>query len=432
MQQYDIDTLYNLAYKDRVTNYYNWNWLDEKLNEYRDEGIESYGFVHFNIKEFKMVNEIYGHKMGNLVLQRISEKLQEQSWIYFGARCDNDNFAMMTAPFEQEEFLDKLNQLFAQLTEMKEMEGYKLYYRCGVVMAKDATGIGNLAADPAKLAQSQGRKPNCTEIFFYTEEMKEREIRGKKLKNELPGAIENGEILVYLQPKYDTNTEELMGAEALVRWNYKHEQLLSPNMFIPYLERDGAIEKIDQFVLDRVCFQLDSWRRNGKKLYPVSVNLSRIQLNNPDLVEILCNIADKYDIPHELIEFELTESVAYDNKEYLLTIMHQLRDKGFKLSMDDFGTGYSSLSLLKDMPLNVLKIDKSFVDDITSYTNEHKEQLIVKDIICITKHMNVASLAEGVETFEQKELLKEWGCQFIQGYYYSKPIPMSEYELLLG
>jgi len=203
-------------------------------------------------------------------------------------------------------------------------------------------------------------------------------------------------------------------------------------MFIPYLERDGAIEKIDQFVLDRVCYKLDLWKKAGKKLYPVSVNLSRLHLNNPDLVEILCGIVDKYDISHELIEFELTESAAYDNKEYLLTVMHQLRGHGFKLSMDDFGTGYSSLSLLKDMPLNVLKIDKSFVDDIDTYSEEHKERLIIKDIIGMTKHMNVDSLAEGVETFEQKELLKEWGCQFIQGYYYSKPIPMDEYELLLG
>ncbi len=432
MQQYDIETLYNLAYKDRVTNYYNWNWMDEKLTDYRDEGIESYGFVHFDLKDFKMINEIYGHVVGNHVLTRISEKLQEQSWIYFGARCDNDNFAMMTKEMEKEEFLLKLQTLFAEITEMDIIPGYKIYYRCGAVLAKDATGIGSMAADPAKLAQSQGKKPNGTEIFFYTDEMKEREIRGKKLKNELPDAIKNGELLVYLQPKYDANSETLIGAEALVRWFYKHEQLMAPGMFIPYLERDGAIEKIDQFVLDRVCYKLDLWKKAGKKLYPVSVNLSRLHLNNPDLVEILCGIVDKYDISHELIEFELTESAAYDNKEYLLTVMHQLRGHGFKLSMDDFGTGYSSLSLLKDMPLNVLKIDKSFVDDIDTYSEEHKERLIIKDIIGMTKHMNVDSLAEGVETFEQKELLKEWGCQFIQGYYYSKPIPMDEYELLLG
>lgn len=432
MQQYDIDTLYHLAYRDRVTNYYNWNWMDEKLTEYREEGIESYGFVHFDIKDFKMVNEIFGHVIGNLVLTRISEKLQEQNWIYFGARCDNDNFAMMTYPFEQEEFREKLEKLFSEITEMEELEGYKLSYRCGAVLAKDATGIGSMAADPAKLAQSQGKKPNGTEICFYTEEMKEREIRGKKLKNELPDAIKNGELIVFLQPKYDANTEKLMGAEALVRWNYKHERIMPPNMFIPYLEKDGAIEKIDQFVLDRVCYKMDKWIKAGKPLYPVSVNLSRVQLNNPDLVEILCKIVDKYGVPHELIEFELTESAAYDNKEYLLQVMHQLRAEGFKLSMDDFGTGYSSLSLLKDMPLNVLKIDKSFVDDIAGFSEEHKEQLIVKDIICMTRHMNVASLAEGVETFEQKELLKEWGCQFIQGYYYSKPVPIEEYELLLG
>lgn len=432
MHNYDMEQLYNLAYKDRVTGYYNWNWMDEKLNEYQKEGIESYGFVHFDIKDFKMINEIYGHVVGNRVLQRISDTLQTLSWVIFGARCDNDNFSMMTLPFEKEEFEKRLNELFIQLGEMEFIPGYKLYYRCGVVLHEDATGIGNMVADPAKFAQSQGCIPNCTEICFYTKEMKERQIRGKRLKNELPDAIANGELLVYLQPKYDADTECLVGAEALIRWNYRHEKLMPPNLFIPYLEKDGAIEKIDQFVLESVCAKLSDWYRAGKNIYPISVNLSRTQLNNPDLVEILCGIVDKYEIPRYWIEFELTETVAYENKEYLLCVMHALREEGFRLSMDDFGTGYSSLSLLKDMPLDMLKIDKSFVDDLSNESENQKQNLLLKDIIAITKHMQVASLAEGVETREQKEMLRNWGCQFIQGYYYSKPVPIEEYELLLG
>ena len=251
---------------------------------------------------------------------------------------------------------------------------------------------------------------------------------GNYIKAYVETALEEDEFLVYLQPKFDIIKEKLKGAEALIRWNYKGKDFLPPYRFIPFFEKDGSIAKIDDLVLAKVCQAFARWKAEGKELYPISINLSRSRLDDKKLIEKLVSIVDQYGVDHKLIDFELTESASYDNMEHMISVLQELRRCGFKISMDDFGTGYSSLSLLTKMPIDTLKIDKSFVDNIAK-ENERKEDIIViRHIIALAKELGFVCLAEGAESKMQVDRMRELGCEIIQGYYYSKPIPIAEYE----
>ncbi len=423
------DELYFKAYHEAITGYYNWPWMWDRLATYYLDGIKDYGFVHFDVKDFNMINELYNHQIANEVLIRVTENIEEhKDWIYFGARCDNDNFALMIKDMPEKETRRRLETFFEEISTLEYDPSYRIYYRCGVVTMRTAMNSGQIVADCAKLAQSRGTGVNNTEINFYTNEMHEDVLWGKNLKVYLDTAIQANEFLVYLQPKIDIRNECVCGAEALVRWNYKHRELLPPFRFIPYFEADGSIVKVDELVLHRVCAKLKEWKDNGQSLYPISVNLSRKHLEQPQIVSRLTGIVDSYGVDHGLIEFELTESTMAENQRFLLFVMNELRKRGFRISMDDFGTGYSSFALLNEMPLDTLKIDKSFVDMILAENDANKILIILRHIISMAKEMGVNCVAEGTEEYQQVLALRELGCEIAQGYYYSKPIPVREFE----
>ena len=432
----DVDSLtkedlYFKAYHEAITGYYNWAWMWERLETFYLEGVKDYGFVHFDIKDFNMINELYNHQVANEVLIRVTQNIEEhKDWIYFGARCDNDNFALMIKDMPEDEVREKLTDFFEEISRLEVDPSYRIYYRCGAVSMRTAMNAGCIVADCAKLAQSMGTEMNCTEIHFYTNEIHEDVLWGKHLKAYLDTAIQANEFMIYLQPKMDIHNECICGAEALVRWNYKHREMLAPYRFIPYFETDNSIIKVDEVVLHRVCAKLKEWKENGRPLYPVSVNLSQKHLEQPRLVSHLTGIVDSYGVDHSLIEFELTESATANNQRYLVFVIDELRKRGFRISMDDFGTGYSSFALLNEMPLDTLKIDKSFVDMIATEAGEetNKIQIILRHIISMAKEMGVNCVAEGTEEYQQILTLRELGCEIVQGYYYSKPLPVGEFE----
>lgn len=429
LEDYSKEELYHRAYYESVTDYYNWTWMWEKFTTYPLHGVKDYGFVHFDVKDFKMINELYNHEVGNSLLIRIAQNIEaNKDWIYFGARCDNDNFALMIKDMPEEETRKKLTAFFDSMSRLDKDPSYQIFYRCGVVSMRYAMNTGNIVADCAKLAQTMGTDINVTEINFYTNDMHENALWGKQLKAYLDTAIRANEFVIFLQPKMDITTESVCGSEALVRWNYKHKELMSPFRFIPHLEMDDSIIKVDDVVLHRVCAKLKEWKEKGYPLYPVSVNLSRKHMEQPHLASHLAAIVDSYNVDHSLIEFELTETAAYDNQKYMVYIMNELRNKGFLISMDDFGTGYSSFSLLKDMPLDILKIDKSFVDLIEADKESDKIQVILRHIISMAKELGIHCIAEGAEEYAQVLTLRDLGCEMVQGYYYSKPIPTEEFE----
>lgn len=423
--------LFQNVYHDPITGHYNWNYIWPIIAGYGLKGIQDFAFVHFDVKDFKAVNVVYGHDAANNLLIRIVEHMNETDWIYCSARCDNDNFAMMIKDMPEEEMREKLVQFFDDISHLDVDENYRIYYRCGVVPMKNTLLLGDRVADSGKQVQKSGNNMYETEVLFYTNSMNEELDWSIKTRSYLDTAIKQDEFLVYLQPKYDIATETLCGAEALIRWKYHGRNLISPARFIPIFETGGLISKLDDIVLKKVCSYMKKWKEQGLPLYPISVNLSRKSLGDIGLTDRLTGIVDEYGVDHSLIDFELTESAVHDNQKYLISVMNDLKGRGFKISMDDFGTGYSSLSLLNILPFDTIKIDKSFVDGIGYSEDKAKENAIMKHVIAMTKDLELKCLAEGVEDKEQVELLKEFGCEVIQGYYYSRPLPVEEYELKL-
>ena len=425
---FDKENLYKMAFLDPITGHYNWNHLVSFLEMPTDSGISDYAFVHFDIKEFRVINEVYGHIAANGVLSNVVRAMNEADFVYASARCHNDNFAMMIKDMPREETIKVLTDFFESLSHLQEDPGYRIYYRCGVVPMQRAILAGNRVADAGKMAQALGVDLNKTEIIVYTDQMHDDITWGNFIKAYMDTAIAGEEFLVYLQPKFDIKKGTVKGAEALIRWNYKKKEFLSPGRFVPFFERDGSIGKIDDFVLEKVCEALARWKEEGKMLHPISVNLSRKRLYDENIIEHLSRIVDRYGVSHEMIDFELTESATYDNTDYMIRILEELRRRGFQISMDDFGTGYSSLSLLTEMPIDTLKIDKSFVDKIGAENEREEDVTVIRLIISLARELGFVCLAEGAERKDQIDRLLTLGCDVVQGYYYSRPVPIEEFE----
>ena len=428
ISKFEKEALYKSAFTDMITGNYNWNHLEAFLEVPADNGIKDYAFAHFDIKEFRVINEGYGHIAANKVLTNIVKAMNDSDFVIASARCHNDNFAMLLKDMPEEQLVHKLEDFFEKLSYLEEDPYYKIYYKCGLVPMQRAMLSGNRVADFAKMAQALATNQKQTEIIIYTDKMHDDLSWGNYIKAYVETAIEQDEFVVYLQPKFDIAKETIKGAEALIRWNYKNREFLPPYRFIPFFEKDGSIAKIDDIVLEKVCQALAKWKKEGKALYPISVNLSRSRLDNEKLIDNLTGIIDQYGVDHSLIDFELTESATYDNTEHMLSVLEELRSRGFKISMDDFGTGYSSLSLLTRMPIDTLKIDKSFVDNIATENERREDIIVIRHIITLAKELGFVCLAEGAESKKQVDRLRELGCEIIQGYYYSKPIPISEYD----
>ena len=425
---FEKEALYKAAFTDLITGNYNWNHLEAFLEVPGDKKIEDYAFAHFDIKQFRVLNEAYGHIAANKILSNIVKAMKEADFVYASARCHNDNFAMILKDMPEAELRQKLTDFFEKLSVLEEDPYYKIYYKCGVVPMQRAMLSGNRVADAAKMAQALCTNQNETEIIFYTDKMHDDLSWGNYIKAYVETAIEQDEFVVYLQPKFDIKTEKIKGSEALIRWNYKNKEFLPPYRFIPFFEKDGSIAEIDDIVLKKVCEAMNRWKKEGKPLYPISVNLSRSRMYDERLIDKLVGIVDSYGVDHHLIDFELTESATYDNMEHMISVLQELRDRGFKISMDDFGTGYSSLSLLTQMPIDTLKIDKSFVDTIANDSERKEDIIVLQHIIGLAKELGFVCLAEGAESRPQIDRLRELGCEIIQGYYFSKPIPLTEYE----
>ncbi|MCK9181678.1 MAG: bifunctional diguanylate cyclase/phosphodiesterase [Fibrobacteraceae bacterium] len=434
--------MFELAYVDPLTGLYNWPYLKEQIQKKlsrtdiplkKEFGFKDYLLAKFDIIDFKAINEVFGFNRGNILLKLIAKHLREEkAWIILSAREENDSFFALLPPMSNAEASEKLIHLFERIRQEFQEGKVKVNFRCGVTSFSNANFDVEIIADAVRTAKKQIRTSLFgLDILFYDEKLKNDLKFKKQIKADLPEAIKNGELQVFLQPKVNTISETLAGAEALVRWNYRREKFLQPNSFIPIFEEDGSIEQIDNFVLETVCKKFKEWEQKKYPLLPISVNVSRVQLNNLNLVQELNEMVTSKEINISLIDLELTETASYGDNRHLIETMRDIKHCGFKLSMDDFGTGYSSLSLLKNMPLDILKLDKSFVDDLGCESENKTEAAIVKTIIDLARQLEIKCLAEGVETKEQRDILAEFGCDYIQGFYYSKPISIKEYENLL-
>lgn len=246
----------------------------------------------------------------------------------------------------------------------------------------------------------------------------------KDIQKDFQDGIENGEFRVYVQPKFDTKTHKVVGGEALIR-RFKNNQMIMPKFFIPQYEEAGIITRLDMFVFESVCKKLKEWKEKGCKLIPIAINESAKDLYDKNYINKLKKIIDKYEVNPNLIELELTETVVVENIESAKEAERKVHDLGFVVSMDDFGVGYSSFSMLRKIHIDVLKIDKSFSDEVLS---DERGKIIIESIIQMAKRLEIKTVAEGIETKEQVEYLRDIGCDMIQGYYFEKPLPIEEFE----
>ncbi len=427
--------VYNAAYVDQLTGIPSKTKHKLDAQELIDRREKRYAYMTFDVDNFKYINEMFGYEYGNRILIHIAKVIAhvaKEDELY--ARISSDNFVMLLEDMgTQKELTERIEDVFRMILEYREPEEdlsvCNLSFSCGVYRIDGKMDINTVRAN-ANLARTESKKSVMDEIVFYDENLKTRRVEEKELEYEAEQALVNEEFLVYFQPKYDVVSEKIIGAEALVRWNHPVRGMLSPGLFVPVFETNGFITEVDLYVLNRVCELIESWLKDGIPPICISVNLSRVHLYERDLVQRLTEVVNRHNVPPEYIEFELTESAFYEETDSLLRVMSEIKAVGFRLSMDDFGSGYSSLNLLRRLPVDVLKLDKVFLEDCDEDDNEVRGKRIVMHVISMAKDLKMEVLAEGVETKDQKEFLQNAKCDMIQGFYFARPMPTKEFEVL--
>ena len=390
-----------------------------------------YALLYIDIDKFKYINEMFGYAEGNKILIHISQVLNNNTNKYeICARMDNDHFILLIACNTEDELLNRLSKINKEICNLNTTNSskYKIVMSSGIykITKKDDIKKIDLLIDRANIAAKSKKEKYEHSYSFFNEDTRNRLYKEKRLEDNMNKALEKGEFIVYYQPKYSLDdVNEIEGAEALIRWNSPEFGFISPIDFVPLFEKNGFIVNIDFYVFEEVCKKIREWMDEGQKVVPISVNLSRMHFVNSNFIEKFKLIVDKYKIPTRLIELELTETAVLDNIEGLLDTMNNLKEKGFVISMDDFGTGYSSLNLLKELPVDILKLDRAF---FTEKDESNNEKIVISNVIKMAKELKMKVISEGVETISQVEFLKQIGCDMVQGYLFSKPMPVKEFE----
>ena len=403
--------------------------LNSENSFYRDcraitlNGIQnSYGLVFLNIKELKKINYAYGTAFANEIINDIAGHL--------GANLSDDECACMIdgnflilCKGSKEDILLKITDLNRHLLEYERLKLSRIEIRYGIkMMNRGYYGEIQTEISNAKFAESQTTTDNI--ICFYSETMHHLQEEEDELINSFEYALEHHEFEVYLQLKYNLKKKDWGGAEALVRWNNPKKGLISPGKFIPLFEENGYITRLDAYVFEETCKLISEMLENGEKVVPVSINLSKRHFTNLDFMEKYEEIVNKYNIPHNLIEFEITEGLLMDNIETFTKVICDFHASDYDIAMDDFGAGYSSLNMIHQLDFDVIKIDSKFFRDGLDDSNK----TIIESIIELCHKLKKTVVAEGVELQHEVDFLKQIGCDIIQGYFYAKPLPILEFK----
>ncbi|MEG2074670.1 MAG: EAL domain-containing protein, partial [Angelakisella sp.] len=372
-QKKHVRELRQIAFVDSLTGYFNKKQFKLTASELLSKSERDYAFVILDIDKFKVLNDTLGYPCGDELLRDIAAVLKErmQEGEIFG-RCDSDEFYILLFYVDDAALRSRINAIMAQI-EMKfnsrRTYSYRLILCAGVyVIAKPNEAI-NVISDRARHAHRLIKGKDESGIAFYNDEIRNNILQEKVIENRMHGALENKEFVIFLQPKYYLNSSKIYGAEALCRWQNSDGTMMYPNDFIPIFEKNGFVTKLDMYMLSMACKTIKGWIDAGITPIPISINFSRLHLKNQFFVDDIAAIVQEYNVPTHLIEIELTESTMLDNEDVLINMLTHLHEHGFTLSMDDFGSGYSSLGLLKNLPVDVIKLDRSFVgrpgDEIT-------------------------------------------------------------------
>lgn len=427
--------LLHLANYDALTGLPNRALMQDRLAQsllYAQRAGTQLAVIALDLDHFNNINDSLGSEIGDQVLTRIGQKLlANMRHGDTAARLGGDDFMVILTDLEGEESVELATQRTLKLiAEPITIGDNEIYCTCSLGISLYPRD-GRESAVLLKNAQSAmylARDAGGNNIQFYAQEMNARTLASLKLENSLRGALERQEFVLHYQPQIDIASGKLIGMEALIRWQAPGQDMISPAEFIPLAEKTGLILPIGEWVLRTACLQNKAWQDAGLPAIPIAVNLSPRQFKQQDIVRMVSQLAQEDHCDLSTLELEITESIAMAQPEVAIETMKKLRSMGIHLSIDDFGTGYSSLNYLKRFPINTLKIDQSFVRDITT---DGDDAAIVTAIIALAHSLKLKVIAEGVETAEQLAYLREQQCDQIQGYYFSRPLPANRMEQLL-
>ena len=429
IELYEKKELIDSAETDPLTGLYTRDFFFEyirRLKKYNDVRMDA---IVMDIEHFHLINEIYGRNEGDRILKKIASLITAELGNGYGiaCRCSADTFYVYYSQTSDESmFVERILNGMASSS----FESAKIRLRIGINKNIDGNDPPEQWFDHAKLACDGLRGDYTRQLAYYDSTAHDRQLYHERLIRDIDSSIANGDFIVFYQPKYavDGDRPVLRSAEALVRWKHPELGMISPGDFIPLFESNGLVQKLDHFVWEEAAAQIAKWKKKFGAAIPVSVNVSRIDIFDPELEDRLIGLLNKNGLSTNELLLEITESAYSDSAVRLIEVVNNLRKKGFRIEMDDFGSGYSSLNMLTTIPIDVLKMDMKFVRNML---RDQKSLKMCELVMDISRFLDVPVVAEGVEEKAQLDVLKSMGCQIIQGYYFSKPLPAEQFEELI-
>lgn len=422
------EQVYRLLYHDDIVDGISYKKFMKDAAEYCGKPGKKL-VLYINIAGFKYINDVFGYKKGNEVLKKVKEFLEDGDRDTLVARIYADRFVVLLScpnlEVAKQYIWNRLNE-FTVMTR-KEFPAFNLWIKVGAYIMRPEDDIQN-AVNLANYAVDEMDSKSDNDFIIYDEAMHDRVLTYKDIEKDMWRALEQKEFETFYQPKFDINSKKLIGAEALVRWNHPEKGLLSPGVFIPVFEKNHFIIQLDFYVFRCVCCFQRSRLDQGKELFSISSNFSRLHLEKEDFVDRLLKVTKEFGVPTNCLEIEITETIAMEEFGSLSVAVENLKKNGFQVSIDDFGSGYSSIQLLYKIPIDVLKLDKAFVDNPD--VSEMEMELMDK-IIAVSQKNRIKIICEGVETEEQESFVRQHNCNAVQGFLYSRPLPEGEFRQLL-
>ncbi len=407
--------------------YKRWTFYEHLSEKLKQNPNKQYELMRMDVDRFKLFNDTFGVSEGDRLLRLIGDLLRQHeretlSYGYLG----NDHFVVCVerGRYSPEDVATGLTRILKE-----HFSGFDFVVRIGIYVITDPTMDATLMCDRAFLALRSIKGAYAKKYAYYDESMRKHLLDEHEITTDMKRALEEGQFVPYFQPQYDFATGKLCGAEALVRWEHPEKGLIAPGKFLPIFEENGFITDMDINLWEQVCVLVRKWQQAGYTEVPISVNISRRDIYHPELCKVLTDILEKYELTPEFLRLEITETAYMDDAEQLIRVVDGLRAKGFFVEMDDFGSGYSSLNTLKDVPVDLLKLDMKFLSD---YDKNSRSGNILRSVIRMTHWLKLPVLAEGVESKEQAEYLRSMGCFLMQGYYFAKPMTAEEFERVLS
>ena len=423
--------LIQYAYYDPLTGAYNSEKFQQELTEVM-KGQEAWALAGMNIRQFKFINEIFGRNQADSLLCHVKEAMENnmEEGEYF-CRNSADMFLMLLKTSDKKIIQERIRKIMGDISAFSAnwRRNYEIQMYCGIslIPAGGKKDTATMQTTHTMFALEKARTLPRNSIWFYDLKLHQEEILQNYVESHMNQALEAGEFKMYLQPKFELKTGKLVGAETLVRWIPEDGKVIYPGQFIPIFERNGFCAALDMYMTEQVCRQLRRWRDENGQVVPVSVNQSKILFYEADYVERMEKLIKKYQVPAEWITLEILEGLAMENIDKLNQVILRLKKIGFRISMDDFGSGYSSLNILGNLRIDELKLDKGFFKELEG-ADRRRQTIIIEHIIEISKSLKISTVAEGIETEGDQQMVRDLDCDYGQGYYYCRPVPVEEFN----